>query len=208
MKWRMSVVALVMVALLVAQTRIDLRTQARPVTDNAVPVGTGTALAMRVLPNCSGATADKLLYSATTYTFSCGADQTGAAGGVGSILAGHMGFTTVAASTTTYAAHYLGSFNATESYRQWMAPTACTLRNLYMRTATAQSATGALTVTVRLNGAATAITITVAAGGAAGVYSDAADTAAAAAADRVSIQFANAATAVSAQIAELTVQCN
>lgn len=52
-------------------------------TEDAVLVGAGaTDWAPAVLPGCSGATTDKLLYNSTTNAFSCGTDQGGAGGGI------------------------------------------------------------------------------------------------------------------------------
>lgn len=52
-------------------------------TEDAVLVGSSTTdWVPKVLPSCSNATTSKLLYDSTTNTFSCGADQTGAAGGL------------------------------------------------------------------------------------------------------------------------------
>ena len=50
-------------------------------TNNAIPIGNGTAFANSVIPDCSNATTGKLLYNNSTRTFSCGSDQTGAGGG-------------------------------------------------------------------------------------------------------------------------------
>lgn len=50
--------------------------------DDNLPVGNGTTWESKALPSCANGTTDKLLYNISTNTFSCGADQTGAGGGV------------------------------------------------------------------------------------------------------------------------------
>ncbi len=49
-------------------------------TANGVPVADGSGFSLSILPSCSNATNDKLLYNSTTRVFSCGSDQTGAGG--------------------------------------------------------------------------------------------------------------------------------
>lgn len=45
--------------------------------DDNVMIGNGTTWQTKALPSCSGATTDKLLYNASTNTFSCGTDGSG-----------------------------------------------------------------------------------------------------------------------------------
>lgn len=54
------------------------------VTDDSIHVANGTTIEAKVLPSCSNATSDKLLYNSTTNTLSCGTDQnSGGGGGLG-----------------------------------------------------------------------------------------------------------------------------
>lgn len=50
------------------------------VTANGIPIADGSGFSLSVLPSCSNATTDKLLYNSTTHVFSCGSDQTGSGG--------------------------------------------------------------------------------------------------------------------------------
>jgi hypothetical protein len=54
-------------------------------TSSGVPVGTGSAFSLAVLPSCSDTTTSKLLYNSSTRVFSCGTDQTSAGGGITSL---------------------------------------------------------------------------------------------------------------------------
>ena len=51
--------------------------------DNALPIANSasTTVWSPAVPNCAGATTDKLLYTQSTHTFSCGSDQGGGGGG-------------------------------------------------------------------------------------------------------------------------------
>ncbi len=78
---------------------------------------------------------------------------------------------------TTYAAFMGGAFgttnfNSTSGRRQHILPYAGVVKNLYIRTTTAQPAGGSLVFTVRKNGTDTAVTLTIAAGGSAGTFTD------------------------------------
>lgn len=110
---------------------------------------------------------------------------------------GTAGGGSVAAGATVYASFSIG-FNATEANRQVVMP-ARTATTLLVRTGTAQPASGALTLTVRKNGAATALTITIAGGAAAGVFTVAA-VVAFAAGDLYTFEAVNAAAAGSANV--------
>jgi len=61
-------------------------------TDDSVMVADGTTWELKALPSCSNGTTDKLLYNATTNTFSCGIDQGGGGSGITS-LGGQTGAT-------------------------------------------------------------------------------------------------------------------
>lgn len=109
------------------------------------------------------------------------------------------GASVTAASTLFNTFAYMGSnsatigptFNATEANRQIISPVAGTLRNLYVRTISAQPAGGSLVLTVRINGVDTGITITIAAEAAAGTFSDTTHTAAIVAGDLISFSGLN-----------------
>ena len=47
-------------------------------TDDGLMVGDGTGFGTKVIPDCDGATTDKVLYDTATNTFTCGTDQGGA----------------------------------------------------------------------------------------------------------------------------------
>lgn len=112
---------------------------------------------------------------------------------------------TVALSTTVYAQWFFGSsFQANETNRQIQAVFAGTIKNLYVRTSTAQSGTGSLVVTLRNNTADTTVTLTIAAGAAAGTFTDLVNSFTVAAGDDLSIKIVNNATATSATILEIT----
>lgn len=121
----------------------------------------------------------------------------------------------VGGSTTTYSPLYGGTtaastFSTTETTRY--VPAACTgtLSNLYLRTVGNQSATGALVLTVRKNGAACGLTITVAAGATSNTFSDTTNSCSIAAGDSLTMELANAATASSANLSGWSMQlaCN
>ncbi len=113
---------------------------------------------------------------------------------------------TVNAGVTTYAAPFFGgSFNATETKRQLTIKVAGTATRLYVRTNSAQPASGNMVITVRNNAAGTSITTTIAAGAAAGTFTDLTNTAAYAAGDLISFQFVNNAAGVSANVMEVGV---
>jgi hypothetical protein len=79
-------------------------------------------------------------------------------------------------------------------------PSAGTIKNLRLRTGTAQPATGSLVITIYVATAPTSVVITVAAGEAAGTKSDLVHTASLAAGDLVRVQFVNNATSASATL--------
>ena len=95
----------------------------------------------------------------------------------------------------------IATFNANENARVFVVPTSGTVKNLYVRTFTAQPATGSLVLTVRKNGADTALTITVPASSAANkTSSDTVNSFAVSAGDRISMKIKNNAAAASANV--------
>lgn len=108
---------------------------------------------------------------------------------------------TIPAAVTRYMGFAVANFSATEGPRQYFFSRAGTLRNLRVKTTTAQPGTGTLVITVRINGAATILTLTVAAGAAAGTFTDLVNAPTFAAGDLVSLELVNnAPAAVSAAI--------
>lgn len=96
---------------------------------------------------------------------------------------------------------FRGAFNATEAIRSAVIAQDCTMREARWVTSTAQPANGALTLTLRKNGADTAIVVTVTAGAAAGVFVDSSNTVDFSAGDTMSWKGVNASPdTVSAQI--------
>jgi hypothetical protein len=84
--------------------------------------------------------------------------------------------------------------SATENFRNIVIPVSGTLKNLYIRNGTAQSATGNIVFTVRKNGVDTAMTVTYAnADGAATTKSDTTNTVSVVAGDLICIKAVNAA---------------
>lgn len=61
-------------------TDARVRTALGGVTANGIPIADGSGFSLSVIPDCRGATTDKLLYNNSTRTFSCGSDQTGSGG--------------------------------------------------------------------------------------------------------------------------------
>jgi hypothetical protein len=88
--------------------------------------------------------------------------------------------------------------STTEAPRRMPMPSACTLSNFYLLTATNQPATGSMVLTIRKNGADTALVLTIAAGSVAGTYSNTSNSATFAAGDLMAIRFNNNASAASA----------
>jgi hypothetical protein len=115
---------------------------------------------------------------------------------------------TVGATTTSYSTIGRAGPTTPEAAVQAPLPRAGTVRNLRLVTAGAQPASGALVVTVRKNGVATAVTLTVPINGAAGLYSDTTHSVAFAAGDLLSVEFANAASGVSAVLTGWSVTCD
>lgn len=95
-------------------TDARVRTAIGGVTANGVPIADGSGFSLSVLPSCSNATTEKLLYNSTTHVFSCGSDQTGAGGTGITTLNGLTGATqsfandTNVTMTSTGTSHTLG----------------------------------------------------------------------------------------------------
>ncbi len=117
-----------------------------------------------------------------------------------STIGGNLLAATVALSATNYFGFGCTTTTTTETNARTVVPYAAIVRNLYLRTSSAQPATGALTFTVLKNGSATTVTFTVAAGAAAALFSDTSNSFTVAAGDEISIQVANAGLAISAAI--------
>jgi len=114
--------------------------------------------------------------------------------------------TSQAASTTQFWA-ITGSIagNVTELNRVMIMPCDGTLKNLYLRFTTAQSATGSWVFTLRKNGVSTAMTVTItSADGANVTKSDTTNTVAVTAGDRICLQAVNNATVTSGIFASLS----
>ncbi len=112
---------------------------------------------------------------------------------------------TVAAGATNYIAPFVDGLQA-DSGIAVNFPRSATVRNCYLRIATAQPASGSLVVTVVVGGSATSIVVTIPAGSPAGVYSDTVNTAALNAGQAINFRIKNNATAVSAQVNGITVE--
>lgn len=113
---------------------------------------------------------------------------------------------TVAGSSTAYLGMHPQAPNATESNVQAQAPYAGTIKNLRMRTLTAQPAGGNMVVTFRIGGFDIAVTFTIAAGTAAGTFSDITHSDVCVANQALSIKCVNNAAGASAQIGQYSVE--
>lgn len=119
-------------------------------------------------------------------------------------ITAHALSATVPASTTFYLVPGTTSFTATISNLLNALPG--TLKNFGVRTGSAQPASGSLVCTVFVNNVATALTFTIAAGAAIGTYKDTTHTVTVAADDRISLEFKNNATGVSASVGGVVVE--
>lgn len=105
------------------------------------------------------------------------------------------------------------AFSATENSRYSAIPVACTAKNLYVITNSAQPASNTLAIFVRKcpggsSCADTAVTVTVAAGAAAGTFSDTTHTVSFAAGDFIDIHGTETGASTSATIGGVSFQCN
>jgi hypothetical protein len=114
---------------------------------------------------------------------------------------------TVAASSTVYG-DFMGiaTFNATETNRIFIMPTDGTVKKLYVRTITAQPASGNLELVFRVNGADTPLMVTIPATSPANTtFSDTTNSVTVSAGDRISMKVRNYATGASANVLNYTV---
>ncbi len=121
------------------------------------------------------------------------------------VFAQNYAAVTLGGSSSSFLGFYNTAGTSTEANRQLVATRAGTLKRLYVVTSSAQSATGTLVFTVRLNGGNTSLVVTVAAGAAAGTYSDLSNTVAVAQGDLIGVvDVTNNATATSAGIRNIS----
>lgn len=118
------------------------------------------------------------------------------------------GYNVNASGQTRYYGLFSNQTNATEASVQMKIPFACTIRNLNILSITAQPASGAIVFTVYKNGVATGITTTINASDPPAFYSDLVNSESFAAGDTITIQAANAATANSASIQSVSLECD
>jgi hypothetical protein len=113
---------------------------------------------------------------------------------------------TLGTSTTSYISFCAFTTNSAETSRQIIIPIAGTIRNLYVLTATTQSAGGSQVCTVRKNAADTTMVATIAANAAAGTFTDTTNTVSVAAGDKLSLKVQNnAASGTAAQIVSVAI---
>lgn len=120
--------------------------------------------------------------------------------GPSSTMFGNLLAATVGISSTNYFGPGDSATTTTETNARNAIPYAATIKNFYLRTSTAQPATGSLVFTILKNGSATAVTFTIAAGGAAALFSDTTHSFSVAAGDEISISVLNNGLALSAAI--------
>lgn len=100
---------------------------------------------------------------------------------------------------------YGNSLSATESLRQNFVVSPCTIKNLWVRTQSAQPSSGSLVITIRYNGGASSLTTTIPANAPAGTYYDLTNSLVITSdAQLISIEFKNNATSTSANIVEIS----
>jgi hypothetical protein len=115
---------------------------------------------------------------------------------------------TVPLSATRYAT-LTSTLSSTTPSSFFLVPKNCTAGRLFVRTSTAQSGTGAVTVTLLDSAlASTALTLMVPAGAAAGSFSDVVNTVPLTAGSRYILSLVNAATATSAAFTSWSMECN
>jgi hypothetical protein len=152
------------------------------------------------------ATAGQNWYYCTTTNVWTQQLNSGGGGGVGTLWVSNIGNIVIGPTTTNY--NFPGSVGGQTvvTARQVVIPVACTAKNLYVVTSTAQPADAALTISLWRT-ADTALQVVVPANGAAATMSDTTHTVALAAGDQVAIEFANASTSNSAAIRGYGLQC-
>jgi hypothetical protein len=120
------------------------------------------------------------------------------------VIDGNPNLAQVDAGATRYLGNS-GAFDPTEADVAVQMPVACTLKNLYVRTRSAQPGTGSLVFTLQINGVDTSLTATVAAGGAAVLLSDTTDIEYVTAGQRIALKAVNNASSASAQVASWSI---
>jgi hypothetical protein len=121
------------------------------------------------------------------------------ANAVSSILGGNP-IATLVGAVARYVSPGMEAFNATEANASFCAPRTGYLRNLYVRTSTAQPAGGAMDVDVRIGGVNSGLYVQIPAGGAAGSYTDLANIVYVVAGSLITVRFNNLPLAVSANV--------
>lgn len=112
---------------------------------------------------------------------------------------------TIPASSTQYGQFGFNNTSSTESLRQNILVNGTTIKNLWIRTVTAQPASGSLVITIRYNSSATTLTTTIPAGAPAGTFYDLTHSLNISSdGTLVGIEFTNNATEVSAKYLEVT----
>jgi len=124
------------------------------------------------------------------------------------IFGGNPGNATVAGGATRYIAFSAAATTANENAATLLVTRAGVLRRLYVRTTSAQSGTGAMTCSVRVNLASPAGTpsVTIPASGAAANYTDLVNSATLAAGDVFTLRCVNSATANSGAVSAVSIQ--
>jgi hypothetical protein len=113
---------------------------------------------------------------------------------------------TIGASTTSFISFCAFTTNSVEASRQIIVPITGTIKNLYVLTASTQSAGGSQVCTLRKNGANTSLTTTIGANAVAGTFSDTTNSVSVSAGDRLSLQVQNnAASGTAAQIVSVAI---
>src|SRR3989338_76035 len=113
---------------------------------------------------------------------------------------------TTFASGTNYVSFLgLSTSNATLINRQFIVPISGTLKNFYIRTITAEPASGSLTLTIMQNGVATALSIVIPAGSAIGTFSDTVNSISVSAGDLLSVRATKSGGGASASVASYSV---
>jgi hypothetical protein len=120
------------------------------------------------------------------------------------------GENTVATGATMYSGTMARAFSGSIGYVVWAVPSTCTVRNLRVRTLTAQPGTGTMVVVVRddTTSTDTALTVTIGAGAAAGLFSDTSNSASVTGGDHLVLKITNNATETSGGIQGWGFQCN
>jgi len=108
--------------------------------NNGIYISNGSTWRNAVLPSCSDGTTSKLLYNSTTYTFTCGTDQSGSGGGSTTDWVG-SGATLTASSTYT-----LVNIFGTASSTQLRSPSSTFSTSLIIPTSNALTTVGQIKI--------------------------------------------------------------